>query len=69
MHKLEFPVACSCNLESYCAACEHKKPMSKSKFYEDMDHGFMDSKLETCCCGQCVDGWHHIALLKDLSGA
>ena len=40
--------------------------MSESKFYNEMKDGFMDSKSETCCCGQCVDGWHYIGLMKDL---
>ena len=52
MHRAEFP--------------EGIKPMSESKFYNEMKDGFMDGKSEMCCCGQCVDGWHYIGLMKDL---
>ena len=40
-------------------------PVSQSKFHDVMGDGFEDQHSENCCCMQCIEGWNHIALLKD----
>ena len=42
-----------------------KKPASMSKFYEEMGDGFCDQHSESCCCGQCIEGWTHISMMKE----
>ena len=46
-------------------ALPNMKPVGMTKFYEEMGDGFMDQDSENCCCGQCVQGWQHLAMMED----
>ena len=54
----------------YCklarAALPDQEPASESQFYIEMGaEEFMDQTSESCCCGQCIEGWMHLNLMKD----
>ena len=40
-------------------------PASQVYFYDAMGDGFCDQTSENCCCMQCIEGWNHLALMKD----
>lgn len=57
-------------LRLYQAYVKHARdegvlPASQSHFYEVMGDGFEDQNSENCCCMQCIEGWNHLALVKD----
>ena len=43
-----------------------EEPASASQFYIEMGgDAFMDQTSESCCCGQCMEGWTHLNMMKD----